>query len=102
KVVDTVKQIMDSSAEPPVIIVMSDHGHRHDMLDRREPLRSLFMAYTPGHPGLFPSDVSPVNVLTRFLNAYHRTALPLSPESGYFVDGRFLRTLGPLAMDPVP
>jgi hypothetical protein len=101
RVLDTVTTILEASQRPPVILVMSDHGHRHDMMDAKEGLRSLFLSYTPGYPAMFPPDVTPVNVLTRLLNTYHDARLPMAPEGHFFVDRNFLRSLGPLNLETV-
>lgn len=53
-----------------IVIVMSDHGARYSLDDPDEQVRSLFAARTPGHDGLFPADVAPVNVLRGVLTAY--------------------------------
>ena len=94
QVADTVADILAVSPRPPVIIVMSDHGHRHDIDDHVEGLRNLFMAYTPGKTGVFPDDVTPVNVLSRLLNAYLGAHIPLVDEPSYWVDMHDLRTTG--------
>jgi hypothetical protein len=57
------------AADPEAfIILMSDHGIRHDLNDVDEHFRILFAARTPGHEDLYPDDVAPVNVLRRFLS----------------------------------
>ena len=60
---------------------------------------SLLLAATPGHPGLFPDDASPVNLLSRLLNAYTTIQVPLSSEEDYWLDTREVERkglLGPL------
>lgn len=98
-VVDSVATIMASSERPPVIVVFSDHGHRHDWEDHDEMLRSLLLTYSPGHDGLFPEDASPINIIPRIANAYHDADMPLASEESYFVDMETVNTRGPL---PVP
>ena len=98
-VLDTVGAIQTASERPPVIVVFSDHGHRHDFADHDEMLRSLLLASTPGHAGLFPDDASPINVIPRLANAYHDAGLPLLSEESYFVDMDTVNSRGPL---PVP
>jgi hypothetical protein len=49
-------------------------------------LRSLLLARTPGHPGLFPDDATPINMLPRILNAYAGSSLPLATEESYWTD----------------
>ena len=98
-VVETVRAIQVASAQPPIIIVFSDHGHRHDFADQDEMLRSLLLTYTPSQPGLFPDDASPINVIPRIANAYHDAGLPLESEDSFIVDMDIANNLGPL---PVP
>jgi hypothetical protein len=103
-VLETVGAILAASDEPPVIVVFSDHGHRHDYADHDEMLRSLLIAYTPGHAGLFPDDASPINVMPRLSNAYFGAGLPLVTEESYFVDMDTVNIWGPLPVpaEPIP
>ena len=82
----TARSIVTDSRRPAVVVVMSDHGGRNDLSDRSEMLRSMFLARTPGHPGLFPSDATPVNLVARLLDAYAGASLPLSTEESYWTD----------------
>ena len=65
---------------------MSDHGGRNDFTNHVEMLRSMFLARTPGHPGLFPNDMSPINLVPRLLNAYAGANLPMATEESYWTD----------------
>jgi hypothetical protein len=99
RVEGVVRDIQAKSSTPPVIVIFSDHGTRFWPDDRAEMFRSLFLASTPGHPGLFPNDNTPVNVLTRLLNAYTGSAYPLATEESYWLDTRLIDAkglLGPL------
>jgi hypothetical protein len=60
-----------------VIILFSDHGARFDSQVTDEYYRTFFAARTPGQDGLFPDDVSPVNVLPLLENAYFGASLPI-------------------------
>ncbi len=67
-----------------VVILLSDHGPAEllDWVAPAEPglgdrFANLFYARTPGHPDLFPDDVTLVNVLPILFNAYFGTQLPL-------------------------
>jgi hypothetical protein len=82
----TVRSIVAEEARPAVIVVLSDHGGRNDLGDQVEMVRSLFLARTPGHPGLFPNDMSPVNLIPRLLNAYVGANLPMATEESYWTD----------------
>ncbi len=85
-----------------VVILMSDHGPgvgieklvpTADGLAERSA--SFFSARTPGRPGLFPDDITIVNVLPILLNAYAGTNLPLQEDRLYFgpdpANGRLVR-----------
>ena len=81
-----------------VVIVFSDHGpsERLDSWQPTEPgirdrLANMFWARTPGHPGLFPDDITLVNVLPLLANAYLGTSIPLHPDDIY---------LGPTPANP--
>ena len=89
-----------------VTILMSDHGPEEHLdwwdpapegLDERSAI--LFAARTPGQPGLFPEDVSLVNVVPTLLNAYLGTSLPLLPTEVWFgprpQDNRFVEVTLP-------
>ena len=86
RVLAMARELVETSEEPPVIIIFSDHGHRHDLDDRDEMFRSLLLSYTPGYPGLMPNDSSPVNILTRVLNAYGGKSVALASEERYWVN----------------
>lgn len=96
RVVATAKDIIANSARPPVIIFLSDHGHRHEFADPDEMLRSFFLASTPGHAGMFPEDVTPINVVPRLLRAYTGAAVPMAPEESYWLDLAKFGATGPL------
>ncbi len=83
------------------VIVFSDHGpDQHldwanpDEAGIWERTSNLFAWRTPGHPGLFPDDVTLVNVLPTLFNAYLGTTLPLHPDQVWFgprpQDNRFV------------
>jgi hypothetical protein len=101
RVAEVTRQILERSQRPPVIIILSDHGTRYNLKDPDEMLRSFFLASTPGKPGLFPDDVSPINVIPRVLNAYAGTQLPMASEKSFLVDMRTVEvTTGLLTMTP--
>ena len=90
--VNSIDAILAASPQPPVIIVMSDHGPRSRSIEPatatndvlRERFGTLFAAYTPGLKGVFPQDTTPAEVLVDLLNAYFDAQLP-QPASGTFV-----------------
>ena len=85
-----------------VVILLSDHGP-DELVDWAAPAEpglgnrfaNLFWARTPGRSGLFPDDVTLVNVLPILFNAYFGTALPLHPDDLFLgpvgTDGTFVR-----------
>lgn len=86
-VLAAVDGIVRASESPPVIVVLSDHGSASDVdwavtqihdaspQDLHERLSSFFAAYTPGKSGVFPDDISPVNVFRDLFDAYFGTHL---------------------------
>ncbi len=73
-----------------IVLVLSDHGpeERIDWWHPSEPgisdrMSNLFWARTPGRAGVFPPDVSLVNVFPLLFNAYFGTDLALHGNQGY-------------------
>ena len=73
-----------------VVIVMSDHGPDLRLnwgaptdAAIRDRAANLFVARTPGHPRLFPDDVTLVNAMPMLLDAYFGAHLPLSSDDVY-------------------
>jgi hypothetical protein len=93
-----VRTIKSTSAEPPVIVIFSDHGTRFFADDHDEMFRSLFLASTPGRTALFPSDATPVNILTRLLNAYTDSTTAMSSEESYWLNTRLIDEKGLFAL----
>jgi hypothetical protein len=84
-VADALRKIIADSPSA-FVIVMSDHGIRHDLNDVDEHFRTLFAARTPGFDHLFPEDVSPVNVFRRVLTATFGEDLPDLDYKGWVSD----------------
>lgn len=101
QVLDVVRTIKSEASEPPVIVVMSDHGFRHMPGDRQETSRNLLMTLTPGHDGLFPDDATPINVFPRILNAYFDAELVKAEEISYWTDMSTVWTRGLLDLERV-
>lgn len=110
RTIETIDAVLAASEEPPIIIVMSDHGSRSRVLDPatatpdilRERFGTLFAAYTPGRQGVFLPDETPAAILVHLMNAYLGTDLP-EPAEGTFasrIDQRFSLTQVP--EPPVP
>jgi hypothetical protein len=87
--------IAHEGTTPTVVIVMSDHGFRDwrisgDALPRsdlRSRFSTLFAARTPGHPNVFPNDISTVDVLRGLLNAYAGTSSEPIPFRAWLGSG---------------
>jgi hypothetical protein len=94
--------LIQRSTRDAVVIVFSDHGRRHNLRDRDEMIRSLFISYTPGHPGLFPDDTTPINVLPRLLGAYEGLSIPLTSEESYVLNPLLVPTTGYFDLTPWP
>ncbi len=90
RVLDTVDRILAASAKPPVIILLSDHGSgsglnwqdlAHSDLDERSA--NLLATYTPGHPNVFPDNITLVNLFGTFFRAYFGIDVPRQPDTIY-------------------
>jgi len=89
-VIDAVDRILATSATPPVIILLSDHGSgsrlnwndlAHSDLDERSA--NLLATYTPGHRDVFPDNTTLVNLFGTFLGAYFGIDVPRQPDTVY-------------------
>jgi hypothetical protein len=83
---EVVDRILADSPDPPVILLVSDHGPnlkdglRRDA-QRRIRFANLTAMYLPdAPPGLLPPDATPVNHLRRVFNEYFDAGLPLLPD----------------------
>ena len=81
-------RILASSKQPPVIVVMSDHGPGSDF-SWTDPLDSDYVArasnfmaaYTPGHPGLIGDRLTPVNLFPTLFDAYLGVHVDRQPDT---------------------
>jgi hypothetical protein len=74
--------------DPPIVIVMSDHGAapRPEVFEgggSEEHHANLFAALTPGRDGVFPEDISPVNVFRILFDEYFGASLEPLPNRPY-------------------
>jgi hypothetical protein len=87
-----IDQILANSAEPPIIVLQSDHGSgmHLDMksaakTDHRERMGILAAVYLPGGGREGLTDViSPVNIFRAVFNNEFGTSLPLLPSESYY------------------
>ena len=96
RVLDTIDAIVERSSVPPVIVLFADHGSASQVdwtqteIEDADPARllertgTLFAALTPGRDGIFPDDITPVDLFRLLYDAYLGTdygrAVP--PEGG--------------------
>jgi hypothetical protein len=83
-----------------VVVLFGDHGIRFDAGVSVEYFRNFFASRTPGHEGLFPPDVSPVNVLVGIENAYLGTTFPNRDFEAWEIKGDTLLNLHRWLPDP--
>jgi hypothetical protein len=90
RVLAAIDAVQAATDEPPVIVVLSDHGSEA-LLNWDNALRSdlderfatLFAASTPGVRDLFGQEATPVNLFSRLLNHYFGTDVPLAHDGAY-------------------
>lgn len=88
-----VDEILERSQEPPIILVLSDHGPRLNTIrdenwrdsDLREAMANLTACYFPGQDAssLLYDSITPVNVVRTMLNEYFAADLPLVEDRIY-------------------
>ena len=90
---DVVDAIQDSSEQPPVIVILSDHGpasgdwvtdlSRPEVIERFGVLSALAL---PGaDPGVVADDLAVVNVFRLILNQYFDTELALFESENFYI-----------------
>jgi hypothetical protein len=79
QLLNILRQILDSSSTPPVIIIQGDHG-LHDA-GRLAILNAYYLPGT-GKDALYPT-ITPVNSFRVVLNAYFGGQYPLLPDLSY-------------------
>lgn len=82
RVLETVQSVILDRPEA-IVIILSDHGARHDPDDIDEQFRTLFAARTPGRTGVFPAGMHPANVFRHLFNAYFGTDLEPIPYGAW-------------------
>ena len=90
RALQVVDAILAAAATPPVVLIASDHGSGAGLawddlagsdLDERTAI--LFAAYTPGRSGLFPTDITLVNVFGLLFEGYFGRAYESLPDTAY-------------------
>jgi hypothetical protein len=94
RVLEAVASVVESDPDA-VVVLMSDHGMRHDVAPVDEHYRSFLAARTPERPELFAEDESPVNLLRRVLSAYLGAAAEPLPYRAWTLDWSYNLRLEP-------
>lgn len=79
-----------------VIVVMGDHGARHDANDVPETFRNLLAVRSPGHPRLLGPAPTSVNVLASIFNANFGSDLPMWPNDQFAGAGLDIKRTSPV------
>ena len=77
RILEVARQILENSAEPPIIVIMGDHGLEAD--NRLVILNALYLPGEEASQYLYPS-ISPVNTFRIIFNAYFGASYPLLPD----------------------
>jgi hypothetical protein len=87
---EAVDGIIAASDEPPVIVIVSDHGSGAGLVwddldgsDLDERTANLTAALTPGHPGLFGPTPTLINTFPTLLRAYIGEDVPPVADTLY-------------------
>jgi hypothetical protein len=94
KTVQMVREILENSAIPPIIIVQGDHGpgsktalydvNNTDLVERMSILNAIYFP-DQNYGNLYPS-ITPVNTFRVILNQYFGGCLELLDDRNYFVN----------------
>jgi len=93
-----VNKILSNSKQPPIIIILGDHGPRSDLIwqnpqktNMKECLSNLGAYYFPdgGAEKLYP-EITPVNIFRIVFNHYFHTEFGTLPDKCYFSTAQHL------------
>ena len=83
RITQVVDRILESSPNPPIIVIQGDHGPAPFDVDERR-MKILNAYYFPdNNEGLYPA-ITPVNTFRLILNKYFRQNLPLLKDRSLF------------------
>jgi len=85
-----IDRVLAAESTPPIVLVLSDHGSAAgldwgdlDASDLDERTANLFAALTPGRTGVFPTDVTLVNVFGLLTESYFAREYDPLPNTAY-------------------
>jgi hypothetical protein len=82
QVLEVVRELIEKSQVPPIIIIQGDHGFGR--FGREARMRILNAYYLPGQPDVLYDTISPVNSFRVVLNTYFDQSLPILEDRSYF------------------
>jgi hypothetical protein len=98
KTLETVKNIIERSETPPIVIIQADHGTTNILGDPhgwprpapiegiKERMSILHAVYLPGSPDILYEDITPVNTFRFIYNYYFDANFELLPDTIYYTD----------------
>jgi hypothetical protein len=86
RVLEAIDRILNESEEPPIIVIMGDHGYTES--NKEEKMSILNAYHLPGGAAaeLYPT-ITPVNSFRLIMDAYFGGQFPLLPDTSYYSDG---------------
>jgi hypothetical protein len=85
-----IDEVLAGESTPPVVLILSDHGSAAGVSwddlnasDLDERTANLFAALTPGRSGIFPADVTLVNVFGLLTESYFAREYDPLPNTAY-------------------
>jgi hypothetical protein len=86
KVLQFVEAILKNASRPPIILLMGDHGYRHETVERKYQFLTLNAVYFPDRQYKdFYKGMSHVNHLRLLLNNRFRQTLPLLKDTSFYL-----------------
>ena len=82
---EVIRAILDQSQDPPIIVLMGDHGMAFDDLEDR--LSNLNALLIPSPVELYPT-ITPVNTFRLIFDGVFGTSLGKLPDISYYSSGK--------------
>jgi len=83
RILEAVRHILETSEQPPVIILQGDHGPWMNLIPARMQILNAYYLPGEGDNQLYPS-ISPVNSFRVVLDRYFDAGLPLLEDISYY------------------